>query len=240
MTTTRICLWSSPRNVSTAFMYSWAQRPDTVVVDEPLYGYYLHKTGASHPGRADIIQNMDIDAQRVIADMCRHDYPKPVVFFKHMTHHTVDIDLTFMQSLHNVFFIRNPLLIINSYSKVIEMPTMADIGMEMQWQFYQYARDKGYKTIVLDSGELLRNPEKVLIALCSELNIPYYAAMLRWQPGARPEDGLWAKYWYANVHQSSGFEKPPDNLPVLPDELLPLYEAAKPFYEQLYQYSIKA
>jgi len=36
----RINLWSSPRNVSTALMYSFAQRLDTTVVDEPLYAYY--------------------------------------------------------------------------------------------------------------------------------------------------------------------------------------------------------
>lgn len=240
MTTTRICLWSSPRNVSTAFMYSWAQRPDTVVVDEPLYGYYLQKTGAAHPGREEIIQTMDADAQRVIADMGGRDYQKPVVFFKHMTHHTVEIDLAFMQSLHNVFFIRNPLLIINSYSKVIELPTMSDIGMEMQWQCYLFARQNGYKTTVLDSGELLQQPEIVLKSLCIELNIPFYDDMLQWPRGARPEDGVWAKYWYANVHQSSGFEKPQADIPVLPDRLLPLYEAAKPYYEQLYQHSIKA
>ena len=33
----RIALWSGPRNVSTALMYSFRQRPDTTVIDEPLY-----------------------------------------------------------------------------------------------------------------------------------------------------------------------------------------------------------
>ena len=45
-----VCLWSGPRNVSTALMYSFAQRPDTRVVDEPLYGHYLRVSGAEHPG----------------------------------------------------------------------------------------------------------------------------------------------------------------------------------------------
>ena len=36
-----ICLWSSPRNISTALMYSFAQREDTEVVDEALYAHYL-------------------------------------------------------------------------------------------------------------------------------------------------------------------------------------------------------
>ena len=41
----KICLWSGPRNISTALMYSFAQRDDTRVVDEPLYGHYLLKLG---------------------------------------------------------------------------------------------------------------------------------------------------------------------------------------------------
>ncbi|MGD8481270.1 MAG: sulfotransferase family protein, partial [Gammaproteobacteria bacterium] len=47
----RVCMWSGPRNVSTAMMYSFAQRPDTRVLDEPLYGHYLKSSGARHPGR---------------------------------------------------------------------------------------------------------------------------------------------------------------------------------------------
>ena len=40
---TKIMLWSSPRNISTALMYSFAQREDTSVMDEPFYAYYLKK-----------------------------------------------------------------------------------------------------------------------------------------------------------------------------------------------------
>ena len=40
-----ISLWSGPRNVSTALMYSFAQRSDTQVIDEPLYAHYLQHTG---------------------------------------------------------------------------------------------------------------------------------------------------------------------------------------------------
>ncbi len=52
----RICLWSGPRNISTALMYSFAQREDTRVIDEPLYGHYLKVTGVLHPGRKEVIQ----------------------------------------------------------------------------------------------------------------------------------------------------------------------------------------
>jgi hypothetical protein len=46
----RIALWPGPRNISTAMMRAWGNRADPVVIDEPLYAYYLKMTGIEHPG----------------------------------------------------------------------------------------------------------------------------------------------------------------------------------------------
>ena len=43
-----LAMWSGPRNISTAMMRAWGNRPDTCVCDEPLYAYYLLKTGATY------------------------------------------------------------------------------------------------------------------------------------------------------------------------------------------------
>ncbi len=87
MITKRICLWSSPRNISTALMYSFAQRPDAVVFDEPLYAHYLRITNADHPGKDEIIKSQESDGEKVIEQIVDSSYEKPVVFFKQMTHH---------------------------------------------------------------------------------------------------------------------------------------------------------
>ncbi len=42
---------SGPRNISTALMYSFAQRPGCAVIDEPMYGVYLKKWDPDHPGK---------------------------------------------------------------------------------------------------------------------------------------------------------------------------------------------
>ncbi|MDP9438778.1 MAG: sulfotransferase family protein, partial [Actinomycetota bacterium] len=57
----RLSVWSGPRNVSTALMYAFRQRPDTLVVDEPLYGHYLKVTQAPHPGDDEVLAAMDTD-----------------------------------------------------------------------------------------------------------------------------------------------------------------------------------
>jgi len=59
-----IAMWSGPRNISTALMRSFGNRPDTDVVDEPLYGHYLASTGVDHPGREEILASMPTTGAR--------------------------------------------------------------------------------------------------------------------------------------------------------------------------------
>ncbi len=236
----RICLWSSPRNVSTALMYSWAQRKDTTVIDEPLYAFYLHSTKTNHPGRDEIISTMETNPKKVIDTVFFGDYDSDLVFIKHMAHHTLNIDLEFISKLKNIFFIRDPRQIIASYAEVVQQPGINDIGILMQSGVFKYATSRGYSAYVLDSGELLKNPAKVLNTLCEQLEIPFDPRMLHWPAGPKAEDGIWAKYWYKNVHTTTGFEKQPTSERGLPEQLIPLYEEAKPVYDQLYKYAIKA
>ena len=64
-----ICLWSCPRNVSTALMYAFAQREDTQVFDEPLYAHYLKVSGAIHPGREKVLQALENDGEKVVYEV---------------------------------------------------------------------------------------------------------------------------------------------------------------------------
>jgi hypothetical protein len=239
-TTKRICLWSSPRNVSTAFMYSWAQRKDTVVIDEPLYGFYLNETMVNHPGKDEIIAAMNCNGQQVIDNLIASNFGKEILFIKHMTHHTLNLDLSFMREFDNIFFIRNPKQIIASYAAVIDQPTLNDIGIEMQEGIFNYSKRKGFNTYVLDSGELLKNPKLILTKLCAQLQIPFDENMLHWPAGPKVEDGIWAKYWYDNVHRTTGFDKQPTSERPLPEHLISLYEEAKPIYQNLFKHSLKA
>src|SRR3954463_16477925 len=84
----RIAMWSGPRNISTAMMRSWGNRPDTVVCDEPLYAHYLKKTGRAHPGADEVIAVGEGDASKAI-DWLTGPVPggKRIFYQKHMTHH---------------------------------------------------------------------------------------------------------------------------------------------------------
>jgi len=228
-THTRINLWSSPRNVSTALMYSFAQRQDTTVVDEPLYAYYLHNVDIDHPAKAAILDTMEGDLTKLVNEVLLNEYETPVVFFKQMTHHLFEREYSFLSNFKNIIFIRDPRLIIRSYAKVRQQVTMQDIGIEQQVELLNHLENP----IVLDSQNLLTNPKATLQNLCKALRIPFIDKMLKWKPGARKEDGVWAKYWYQNVHQSTGFKAAKIDTFTMTDPLEKLAEECLPYYQIL-------
>lgn len=236
----RINLWSGPRNVSTALMYSFAQRVDTRVVDEPLYAHYLRVSGAEHPGRDAVLAEMNSDGETVVRNVILADYDRPIVFFKQMAHHLVEIDHAFLSECANVLLIRDPAEVLTTIVRQIPDPALADIGIAQERALFDELCGLGQDPPVLDSKELLGDPEGVLRQLCGRLEIPFDPAMLSWEAGARPEDGVWAPHWYEKVHRSTGFApyRPKSEPP--PARVLPVLEEARPHYAALYEKALKA
>lgn len=237
----RINIWSSPRNISTAFMYSFAQRTDMTVVDEPLYAHFLSKTDseAAHPGTSEILDKMESEGSKVVDHMLYGQYAKDSVLFKQMTHHLIQLEEDFLTKMDNVLLIRDPKRIIASYAKVIPNPELPDIGIKMQYDLFQKLSKAGKLAAVVDAKYLLLNPRGVLGQLCTHLDIPFQEQMLQWKAGPRPEDGCWAKYWYANVHQSTGFMPYEEKEIKLFGNLAELADRCQPYYSFLSEYTIK-
>jgi len=238
-TTERINLWSGPRNISTALMYSFAQRLDTNVYDEPLYGYYLNQTQADsyHPGARKVLEDMELDSSKVI-EMMKAEHGKRIAFFKQMTHHLYELDYSFMDGMTNVILTRNPVDMLPSFAKEIENPTMEDVGYSAHLELIEYLKSTGQKIVVLDSKRILENPRVTLEKLCQEINIPFEESMLSWKAGSRPEDGSWAQYWYKSVHKSTGFNPYKPKSEQFPKNLQPLLEKCKPIYETLLELAL--
>ncbi len=234
-----ICLWSCPRNISTALMYSFAQRTDTVVFDEPLYAHFLKVSGAKHPARKQVLQDLENDGNKVVQEVILQKSEK-LLFHKLMTHFLIGIDTEFLSEVMNIIFIRNPQKIIFSYSKVIPNPTMEDIGVKQQYELYLALEERGKTPIVLDSKYLLQNPKQLLKKLCSLLGIPFDERMLKWEKGARKEDGVWASYWYKNIHNSTGFLPYTEKEITLTNSNAELAEECLPYYEFLTAKSIQS
>ena len=239
--TVPICLWSGPRNVSTALMYSFAQLKNVRVVDEPLYGHYLRVSGAEHPGRQEILDAMNCDGDAVMRMLllAQSEDPSVVLFLKHMAHHLLDLDLAFLQATNNVFLIRDPREMLPSLTIQLPHATLADTGLQRQWELFSKLTESGQGPAVLDSRELLRDPETVLRALCAHLDLEFDRGMLSWPAGGRPEDGIWAPHWYHAVHQSTGFATYKAKLD-FPEHLQALLDECSPYYEKLYRHALRA
>lgn len=236
----RLNVWSGPRNVSTALMYSFAQRADTRVVDEPLYAHYLRVTGLDHPGRDVVLASQENDGEAVVRDVVLGPCDREVLFLKQMAHHLVEVDRGFLARCENVLLTRDPRDMLPSLAENIPEPALRDTGYAAQLSILEELRRLGREPLVLVASEILKDPRGVLSALCARLGLPFDEAMLSWRAGPRPEDGAWAPHWYAGVHRSSGFApwKPKDE--PFPERLRPLLEEARPIYEQLSRLAIRA
>lgn len=236
----RINLWSGPRNVSTALMYAFAQRPDTRVVDEPLYAHYLRVADPGHPGAAEVMASMEADAAQVIQKVILGPCDRPILFVKQMAHHLVELDWAFMAKTVNVLLVRDPEEMLPSLVQNLPQATLRDTGLAKQTELLDFLRGLGQNPPVLEARELLRNPKAVLGELCQKIGIFFDEGMLSWSAGPRPEDGVWAQYWYHNVHRSTGFQPYRPKSDPFPPNLRSLLAECRPHYAQLYAQAIKA
>ena len=237
--TLRINCWSGPRNISTALMYSFRERADTTVIDEPFYAHYLRVSGREHPGYQEVLNSQDQYSEQVIRNVIKGHYETPVVFFKQMCHHLVEIDLSFLDNCSNILLIREPSLVIRSHAKNVPDLKVSDIGLDIQNFLLNKILESGETPVVVDSANLLMQPEAILKELCQHLEIAFDDSMLSWEPGAKPEDGVWAKHWYKNTHESSGFSNKEPSRESLPEKFLPVLEEASVLYDNLKKYACK-
>ncbi len=232
----RIAMWSGPRNISTAMMRAWENRPDTVVVDEPFYGYYLRGTGIEHPGRDEVLASYETDWRRVVEQLSGPAPDGAGIFFqKHMTHHLLpEVDLSRLTGLRHAFLIRDPRDVLISYAKVRAEPTLDDLGLLRQVELYRH-----FGGPVLDARDVLLSPEPMLRTLCGALGVPFSERMLSWPAGPRATDGVWARYWYDAVQRSTGFAAYRPKAEPLPARLEPLLEACRPYYDELHAQRVR-
>ena len=237
MSDVRIGMWSGPRNISTAMMRAWENRPDTVVVDEPLYAAYLARTGIDHPMRDEVIASQPVDIDAAVAAL-REPLPpgRSVHYAKQMTHHvSEEMDLSWTREFSNVLLIRDPGEVVASYVRARESCEAHDIGILQQGWLLDLWGD----VPIVDAGEFLRAPEAHLRWLCDWLGIEFTDRMLSWPAGPRASDGVWAPHWYAAVWKSTGFEPWRPRQLDLSDHDAAVAEECRPTYEALYERRIR-
>ncbi|MCA9914482.1 MAG: HAD family hydrolase [Anaerolineae bacterium] len=234
--TKNILMWSGPRNISTAMMRSWENRPDTHVHDEPFYAFYLHNTDYEHPGAEEVIAAYPTDWRDVVQQVTAAPPAGTTIYYqKHMTHHMLpQVDLRWILPLTNAFLIREPRLMLISLLKKLPDPQIDQTGLPEQIRIFRYLREEtGQIPPVLDSKDVLLNPRAALTKLCTALEVPFDEAMLSWPAGKRDTDGVWAKYWYASVEASTGFMPYEDRGEAVPEDFAGLLRECNELYDEM-------
>ncbi|MEP2988966.1 MAG: sulfotransferase [Parasphingorhabdus sp.] len=239
----RIAMWSGPRNISTAMMRSFGGRGDCAVTDEPFYGAFLKTTGIRQPMADEVIASMNCDWKSVAKAMIGHiPDRKPIWYQKHMPHHMVaDVSIADFPDHRHAFLIRDPAKVVASYAvKRVEV-TVDDLGYERQLEYVDAIAEKSGKApIILDSADILRDPEAHLKALCKSLDIPWDTGMLQWESGTRESDGVWASHWYNRVINTTGFGSPEaSSTSTLTNAEQRVADESRPFYEQLSKLKVR-
>ena len=218
-------------------MRSWGNRPDTLVCDEPLYAHYLLQTHTPHPGADEVIRSQENDWRKVVVWLTEFEPPGKTIFYqKHMTHHLLpNIDRGWLDSVTNAFLIREPRDVVTSFIKIAGTPKLEETGLPQQLEIFNWVRSRtGRMPPVVDSRDVLENPERMLRLLCEALEIDFAETMLSWPPGPRDTDGVWAKHWYDAVLKSTTFQKYKPKDETVPAHLAGLLHEAEKIYGQLY------
>jgi len=227
-----ISVWSGPRNISTALMYSFSRRSDMRVVDEPLYAHYLLRTGVNHPGRQEVIDSMEADPERIWKKY-KDEAAVKHVFLKNMAHHAIDLPEEWFTGPIPLFLIRDPHDMLPSLGRVLENPVLRDTGLDKQLEMVHTLQAAGREVLVVEGADILKDPPGMLRILCERLEIIFEENMLSWPAGPLPEDGVWARYWYEQVHRSTGFNPWKPAVRDIPDRLKPLLDQCQPYYAEL-------
>jgi len=235
-------MWSGPRNISTAMMRAWGNRPDTCIVDEPFYAFYLNATGKKHPGADEVIAAGETDWRKVVALLTGGTSNGKRIFFqKQMTHHLLpEVDRDWLGGVTNSFLIRDPREVIISYIKKQGDPALEDLGVVQQAEIFDFVREHTNAIPpIVDAKDVLENPERILRLLCQAVGVEFIRSMLSWQPGLRETDGIWAKYWYSEVAKSTSFQPYRPRHDEVPKHLFEIQKRCRECYDRLYEHRLR-
>ena len=239
--TVHVCMWSGPRNLSTAMMRSFSSRADTCVSDEPFYGAYLRETGDPQPMADAVMASMDCDWHSVAAAMRGPSPDGSAVWYqKHMSHHMEGpVSIADFPDARHAFLIRDPRRVAASYAAKRSAIRAEHLGTARQLAYFRAVADRtGVVPPVIDSDDVLRDPGLVLARLCKVLDLTWDPAMLGWSVGPHPSDGVWGAHWYDKVNSSTGFDAPPDELPSLAPDYAEVAAQCMNDYSELRTYAI--
>ncbi|MBC6477584.1 MAG: sulfotransferase domain-containing protein [Hormoscilla sp. GM7CHS1pb] len=248
MKTKHIAMWACPRSRSTAITRAFEQIDDCIIYDEPLYGCCFVNSFTDYDRlyyAPDYLSRYPDTNYSSIVKKLTGDLPegKSFSFQKHMSNHLLpEFDKSWISQVKNFFLIRNPRETVLSYWQARTASGFAweesesRVCWEEHYQLFKEIENiTGEKPLVIDSGDLVKNPQKYLKVLCSKLGVKFSEKMLNWEH-KKTNILSWENTTFENfsekVINSTGIlQESQEYINNIPDILEPCINKCMPFYE---------
>ena len=235
-------LWGTLRSTSTAFEWMIRQRGDFSVMHEP-FGKAYYYSPERQSNRYANVKIQPESCYASIISMIQENNKFRRVFVKDMAFYVSHmLSDNFFQNFDNTFIIRHPAKVLPSLFDKWPNFTFEEAGYEALYCLFRKIEKITYKIPpIIDSDDLLSEPNHIVKSYCNKLEIPFISEALEWSNQARPEIYWDSNIWHSQVERSRGFEKQYKNNYVNIHEnsyLNKMYHLCLPFYQKLYDYRI--
>ena len=241
-----LVLWAVPRSTSTAFEWMMRMRGDMTCFHEPFgEAWYQGEQPLWPRARADSVRTPGLTLAGVWDKLRAAAAAGPVFMkdFPHYVHHLWTD--SFLAHFNHSFLIRDPAKTITSMFQHWPDFVPQEVGFSEQRQLFDRLSDRSGKAPpVIDSDDLLENPQRMVEVYCDAVGIPFIAEALSWEPGARDEVSWWdGGSFHANLRNSDGLKPQPRravDITQMPDKVQQIYALCRPHYEHLYAHRLTA
>lgn len=240
-----LALWAVPRSTSTAFEWMMRQRGDFHCLHEP-YGEAWYqgedplwpratKSSPRTPGLTLTGVTEKLQTLAAAGPLFIKDFP-------HYIDHLCNDE--WLSLFRHSFLIRHPAKTITSvYDKWPDFHEK-EVGFAEQRALFDRLADKcGTPPPVLDSDDLLEDPEKMVALWCDSVGIPQIPEALHWEPGARDEVSWWdGGSFHANLRNSDGLKAQKRRyieIDDVPQRVKGIYETCLPHYAHLHAFRLR-
>lgn len=212
------------------------ERGDFQVFHEPFTS--LFEFGRSH------LNGRRIRTQEGVVEALFEASRRAPVFFKDTSEFRYPVVLShdsFLRSAVHTFMIRDPREAIASHYAL--EPNLDPDRVGFRWLHEMYLavlHATGSPPVIIDSGDLVDQPETVVKAYCEAVGIPYLPGALKWRKGPRIEWQQTSR-WHRDVVESTGFERIHNEYDLTVENSAKLAAFCKyslPFYEDLYSWRL--
>ncbi|MDP7150167.1 MAG: sulfotransferase family protein [Paracoccaceae bacterium] len=241
-----VALWAVPRSTSTAFEWMMRQRGDMDCLHEPFgEAWYQGENPLWQRFKPGDVTTPGLTLESVWDDIQKRAEQGPVFLkdFPHYINHMWTPD--FLSHFTHAFLIRDPAKTITSMFNKWPDFDEGEVGFPEQRALFDLltALDNGTTPPVIDSDDLLEDPEAMTEKFCDAVRIPYLKEALTWEPGGDPSAHSWwdGGSFHANLAQSTGLKPQARKyieLENTPERVQQVHRRMKPHYDHLYQHRI--